>query len=122
MTILLLVVNFPDTPLIGVNKMSLIASLQVCCLCLKLYDFLRLFESTANYIYLIQETLRSISAFIVLLFVALMMFGLPMLMLDFSRTEENSIVAHDTDGWLLNALLNQYFLSLGEFNTDNFAH
>ena len=63
-----------------------------------------------------------ISAFVILLLVALLMFGLPMLMLDFSRITENAVVAHDTDSWIFDALLNQYYLSLGEFNTDNFAH
>ena len=55
-----------------------------------------------------------------LYFVALLGFGLPMIMLDFNREEESRVV-QSTFGWtVLDAVYNQYLLSLGEFDSLNF--
>ena len=52
-----------------------------------------------------------------LYFVALLGFGLPMIMLDFNRDEESRMV-QITFGWkVLDAVYNQYLLSLGEFDS-----
>ena len=61
------------------------AAIATCCLLAKVYDWLRLFKQTAFYILLINETLKDTGSFLILLFVALMMFGVPMIMLNLNR-------------------------------------
>ena len=88
---------------------------------IKVFDWLRLFEGTAFYILLVQETLKDVQSFMILLIAALMMFGMPMVMLNLNRAEGDEIVNETFSFWGLNLLLNQYLLALGEFNMDNFA-
>ena len=70
---------------------------------------------------LINETLKDIGSFLILLVVALMMFGVPMIMLNLNREPDAQIVDPIFNSWMLNLLLNQYLLALGEFNFDNFS-
>ena len=93
------------------------------CTFIKIFDWLRLFEGTAFYIRLIIETLIDITAFMLILAIALLTFGVPMHLLNLNRSDalENTIIDEVSPFWGLNVLLNQYFLALGEFNFDNFA-
>ena len=50
-----------------------------------------------------------------------MMFGMPMVMLNLNRADNNQVVDEVFGFWGLDAFLNQYLLALGEFNMDNFA-
>ena len=90
---------------------------------IKIFDWLRLFDGTAFYIRLIIETLIDITAFLLILVITLLTFGIPMHLLNLNRSEEldNTIIDEVSPFWGLNVLLNQYFLALGEFNFDNFA-
>ena len=51
---------------------------------MKLFDWLRLFEKTGFYVKLVEETLYDIKYFILLLLTTLIMFGVPVVMLDAS--------------------------------------
>ena len=90
---------------------------------IKIFDWLRLFDGTAFYIRLIIETFIDITAFLLILVITLLTFGIPMHLLNLNRSEEldNTIIDEVSPFWGLNVLLNQYFLALGEFNFDNFA-
>ena len=68
------------------------AAIASCTLMLKVFDWLRLFEKTAFYILLVEVTLKDVSSFLILLVTALMMFGVPMVMLNLNRDNDNSIV------------------------------
>jgi len=98
------------------------AAIASCTLMMKVFDWLRLFEQTAFYILLVEETMRDVSSFLILLTTALMMFGVPMVMLNLNRLEDNSVVDEPFGFWGINMLLNQYLLALGEFSYDNFAN
>lgn len=87
----------------------------------KCYDWLRLFESTSFYILLIGETLNDIKPFMILLAVTLLTFGIPMVLLNLNRGEDNAIIEPIFGFWLLDLIMNQYLLALGEFNMDNFS-
>ena len=52
-----------------------LAAVSVCCLWIKVIDWLRLFDGTAFYIQLIMMTLSSIKEFLVIILVGYMMFG-----------------------------------------------
>ena len=86
----------------------------------KVLDWMRLFDQTSFYIHLIQQTATEIAGFLGLLFISLLMFGIPMIMLNSSRSEELALVDKKFSFWIPNMLINQYLLILGEFNLDNF--
>ena len=117
-TVLTSVFRHPALPMELLRPMASIAS---CTLIIKLFDWLRLFEKTAFYILLLSQTISDVSYFLILLLTALMMFGVPMVMLNLNRAEEKSIVDDPFNSWVFDMLLNQYLVLLGEFNLDNFA-
>ena len=51
----------------------------------------------------------------ILFFVALLMFSVPISMLNLNRTSENYLVASYFGNWVTDGIFNQYMLSLGEF-------
>ena len=84
---------------------------------LKIYDWLRLFEKTSFYVKLVELTLEGVGWFMILFIVALVGFGLPMSMLDMNRGEDAHLIAQIFGWWFIDALYNQYLLSLGEFSS-----
>jgi len=98
------------------------AAFGSCFTLLKFLDWLRLFEETAFYVLLVQETLSDIKPFMLVLFTTLMMFGAPLLMLNHSSAPDADIIDSTFNFWFADLLYNQYLLALGEFSTlDNFA-
>lgn len=121
LTMIILVASVPKEALISPEILRQFAAFASCTLLIKVYDWLKLFETTAFYILLLDETMRDVSSFLILIFTALMMFGMPMIMLNLNSIGDNSIVDEPFAYWTVNMLLNQYLLALGEFNIDNFA-
>ena len=64
------------------QALRVIAAFASCFTLLKLFDWLRLFEETAFYVLLAGVTLHDIRYFLLLLATTLMMFGVPLVMLD----------------------------------------
>ena len=119
LTAFVVAASVPQDPLIPLETLRPIASVASCALFLKVFDWLRLFESTAFYIKLMSETLKDILPFMILILTTLATFGVPMIILNL---DAKSQVVDDVFGfWLVNMLLNQYLLALGEFSIDNFA-
>ena len=97
------------------------ASLSTLVLWIKVLDWCQLFGPTSFFIKLITETIYDIRHFFIIFVVALFMFGTPMYILQLNRDEDNAVVEETLgSSWILNALYNQYMLSLGEFTIDNF--
>ena len=88
---------------------------------MKLFDWLRLFEDTGFYVLLVEETLYDIRFFLLLLLTTLMMFGVPLVMLDANSNDEKEIIEGTFNFWIADLVYNQYMLSLGEFGLDNFG-
>ena len=122
-TLIVLFCSVPFEPLLPIENMRVMASIASCTLLIKVFDWLRLFKKTAFYILLVGETFKEMSAFLILLFVALLMFGVPMIMLNLNRSQDdgNEVIAEAFGHWGFDMLVNQYLLSLGEFNFENFA-
>ena len=122
-TLIVLVSSVTYEPLLPIENLRLIAAIASCALLIKVFDWLRLFEKTAFYILLVGETFVDITAFMIILAVALLMFGVPMIMLNLNRSkeEDNLVIAEAFGHWSVDMLVNQYLLSLGEFNFENFA-
>ena len=103
------------------NHVSILSAFVTFSLLVKFYEWLRIFEKPAFYIFLIAETAKDIRAFIVLFVAGLMMYGIPMTMLNFYRFYDSPVVDQLEYGWLFDSFMNQYYLALGEFHTDNFT-
>ena len=70
---------------------------------------------------LVTETLSDIKYFIVLLLLALMMFGVPVLMLDqYELKDDSSLLENPFNFWLLDLTYTQYMLALGMFEPENY--
>ena len=98
------------------------AALASLCLWIKVLDWCKLFNGTSFFFKLILETLKDIGYFGCIFIVCLMMFGTPMYILNMNRVNDDEIITSTFGNiWVLNAFYNQYMLSLGEFNIDNFS-
>ena len=81
-------------------------------LVMKVFDWLRINDSTAFYILLIEKTMEDISAFMVLLFVTISMFSMPQTILKAIEISDPDPWDEDSDKiWgseVLNQFLDQY--------------
>ena len=74
---------------------------------MKGYDWMRLFEKTAFYILLIQETIFDVAPFIAILMLSLFMFGMPMIILDLLNSEPDAVIIDELTGSVLfNLMMN----------------
>ena len=117
----LLLLNIWGIEEVGLDIVSILAALTLFSLFIKCYEWLRIFEKTAFYIYLIAQTMQDILAFIVLFIASLFLFGFPTLMLNFYSFMDTDLYPRLSGFGLLDSLMNQYYLSLGEFHTDNYT-
>jgi len=76
------------------ETMCVIAAFSTFCMYVKVLDWFRLFQPTSFFIRLFIETMLDIRYFVIIFFVALMMFGVPMFMLNMNRSvdDENLVV------------------------------
>ena len=91
---------------------------------IKVFDWLKLFSTTSFFVKLITETLIDIQHFIMIFFVAIFMFGVPMFILGMNSPADAEAPLIDEvfgSGWFFNSFYNQYMLSLGEFAMDGFG-
>lgn len=95
-------------------------SISVFLLWAKIFDWLRLFDSTSFYIKLIIVTVTDILPFFIIFPVFLVTFGTAMYVLSTNRDEDSQVVDEYMGWWFADSTLNQYLLSLGEFSMENF--
>ena len=98
-----------------IDAQRIFAAISSCFLWFKVFDWLRLFDQTAFFILLIQETLHSIKYFFIILVVLYMLFGTSFYMLNLGRLDDESFVPDVSPFWFFDGFLNMYELSLGEF-------
>ena len=117
------IASFQLFDLISIEFLRMMASLASCTILLKVFDWLLLFEDTAFYILLLEQTIKGISHFLILLVIALSMFGIPLVILNQNRKDEDdkAIIESLVNFWVFDMLVNQYLLALGEFSIDKFA-
>ena len=85
-------------------------------------DWLRLFDVTSFYVTLIIQTILDMKYFLLILAVMVIYFGSTMYMLQLNviTSDGTDIVEQRFDNFMLDSVLNQYLLMLGEFNLDGF--
>ena len=88
------------------NIVTILSAFVTFSLLIKFYEWLRIFEKPAFYIFLIAETIRDIRAFIVLFVAGLMMCGIPLTMLNFYTWLDSPIIERTEYGWLADSFRN----------------
>ena len=87
-------------------------------------DWLRLFDNTSFYVTLILKTIRDIGYIAVIIFIILVYIGSAMYMLQLNSdqsNEEAAIITPIFNSFVVDSMINQYLLMLGEFNLDGFG-
>ena len=107
--------------MIPVESLRVFAAFASLFTLAKLFDWLRLFEKTGFYVKLVGETLNDIKYFILLLLTTLVMFGVPVVMLDASSSEDKDLMEKVFNFWLLDLFYTQYMLALGMFEPENYG-
>ena len=120
---IILTLTFTSITLFEFDTMSMeslrvMAAITIFFVLLKVYDWLRLFEITAFFVLLVSSTLIDVLPFLILLAVALSMFSIPMTFLNFNNLDEETLLVSPYMGfYLVDGLINQYLLALGEFES-----
>lgn len=105
LTALVIVSSFGCFAFIDISNLRMLASIAGMFLIIKILDWLRLFEITANYVLLIRETLLGVKVFIIMVFLSLMMFGLPIVILNMNR-EDEPILDDSIGVWFFDMMIN----------------
>ena len=95
-----------------------IAALGVVLMWFKAFYWLRIFTGTSFYVRLIRDTLWDIRSFIILFILILLTFANALLILNEGRDDQLYMDFFNLD--IANAVMNQYLLSLGEFDVENY--
>lgn len=106
---------------ITVKDLRIMASFATMMLLTNVYDWLRLFEPTAFFVQLIARTIYDIRWFMVLLFIAILIFGLPLSMVNLNRDDTNTVIEETFVWFLFDIIYSQYLLALGQTDTANFT-
>ena len=117
LTVLVIIASFEPFTFIEIQTLRALASIAGCLLVLKILDWLRLFEQTAEYVLLMEETIMDTRVFMILIFVAMSMFGIPLIILNENRGKENAINETPIDLWFFDMLIGQLMLALGDWGS-----
>ena len=91
---------------VSFETLRLLAAVASCFILIKIFDWLRLFEGTSFYIILIEYTLKDISQFLLIYFVSLITFGMPLHMIDLNRANEAPLIHSELGFWPLDIIYN----------------
>jgi len=100
-----------------------LASVAIIFLYMKLFYWLRIFENLAYYVRMVSETIYDIAYFIILFVLCVFSFAHAVFVLNRNAVAEDQELYGPSFGFRpTDAIVNQYLLGLGEFNTDNFEN
>ena len=114
-TLLIITLTILELEWIPMKTLTLLAAITSMLLVLKLIDWLRLFETTSFYVELVSQTISDIRHFMILYGFAILLFTIPMSLLNKNRNEDTTLVTSVIKNTIIDGMLNQYLLSLGEF-------
>ena len=77
--------------LLALKNQVVMAALATFCICLKFFDWLRLFDRTSFYINLIGMTLKEIGFFLILFIASFLRFGLPLMILNINSEKGSEL-------------------------------
>ena len=106
---------------------NMVAIRNLCCFILlsqgvkAVIDWLRLFDTTSFYVTLILRTVTDIGYFVVIIGVMITYTGCATYMLQLnSKSSDDAIIEPVFNNFLVDSVLSQYLLMLGEFSMDGF--
>ena len=105
-TALILIASVPQETMIEIDYLRPEAAIVSCLLLLKLYNWMRLFDSTAFYIKLVRVTLWDIRFFVILILTAVAAFGIPLIVLNLELSTDSQILR---EGQLFYRIINMLF-------------
>jgi len=105
-TALILIAIVPQETMIEIDYLRPEAAIVSCLLLLKLYNWMRLFDSTAFYIKLVRVTLWDIRFFVILILTAVAAFGIPLIVLNLELSTDSQILR---EGQLFYRIINMLF-------------
>lgn len=106
-TALILIASVPQETMIEIDNLRPFAAIVSCLLLLKLYNWMRLFDSTAFYIKLVRATLWEIRFFVILILTAVVAFGVPLIVLNLELSTDSQILREGQGGYrMINMLFN----------------
>ena len=106
--------------MIPIENLRVVSAFASFLTLMKLFDWLRLFEGTGKYILLVIVTLKDTKSFVLLILITLMMFGVPLVMLNANGAEDKELTEKVFDNWIFDLMYTQYMLALGMFEHENF--
>ena len=111
--------HYDDFPSIETRR--LMCSFLVLVVWAKMFYWFQMFDRTSFYIRLITKTVEEIINFFIIFIIFLFTFGSAMYVLSTNRegTENDPYIISDhLENWIGDVIINQYLLSLGEFDGD----
>ena len=108
--------TFLVLPFPSVKNARLLCSVVVLIIWLKLKDFLRLFDTTAFFIKLIEQTIEDIIPFMMIFPFFLYSIGTSVYILNMSRGDDDQIMDQFAGHWVFDVFVNQYLLALGDWD------
>jgi len=101
---------------VNANTLSVIASLAMIFLFMKLFYWLRFFKMTQQYVRMVSDIIVDSAKFAIVFFACVAMFAMSFAILDNNSGDNNLYTKRF--GFPFDSLLYAYMLGLGEFNTD----
>ena len=102
-----------------------LGSIAVLLLWFKTMFWLRLFDTTAQYVSLVSRTLRDITSFMIILIIVLFALGTSLYLLQLNRiyswTSQKELLLpyNSSDSLFYSTMLYQYYIALGDFGAMN---
>ena len=116
MSAIVVLFSMANEPCISLDSLAICAAISSFAMLLNCVYWLRLLDQTSFYILLLGETILDISPFMAIFVLSLMMFGIPLLLLNNNGEMDDEVVATPLNFWPSNLLINQYRLILGDFS------
>ena len=103
-----ILLSMPDELPIEIETFTAMTAFATASMLIKLMDWMRIFSFTSFYIYLIVQTIKRILAFLLLMTISLMTFGIPMAMLNINRRmhREKEVITDIYSYWVPNIMTN----------------
>ena len=109
--------HYDDFPSIETRR--LMCSFLVLVVWAKMFYWFQMFDRTSFYIRLITKTVEEIINFFIIFIIFLFTFGSAMYILSTNRDKikgDKLIISEHLGNWIADIMINQYLLSLGEFD------
>ena len=99
-----------------IENRRVMVAIMMCFIWIKMFEFLKVFDSTSFFIKLISDTIHDIGPFMMILPLFILAFGTSFMIINFERDDDTQIMATYTGFWVWDVIVNQYLLALGDWD------